>query len=272
MIDIKKDVYRIEDLLALMEYLRGENGCPWDKEQTHKSIRNNVIEEAYEVVDAIDDGDPDRLADELGDLLLQVIFHSQISRESGEFDFSEVADHLSRKLISRHTHIFGENPEQADSAEMVLEIWNKNKKKEKKITDHSHELKDIPRNIPALMRAFKIQKKARKAGLDIENTDDVLAKIAEEIEEIREAAENPDDETRKMKTEHEIGDLLFAVVNYARFLGVDPEIALDKSNQKFIRRFEEVEKKVSAGGRKMEQLPISELDMFWDEVKAEEES
>lgn len=269
-IDTNKQRYTIEDLLELMKYLRSENGCSWDIKQTHKSIRDNVIEEAYEVVDAIDSENPRRLTDELGDLLLQIVFHSQMGNEAGTFDFNDVTDHISKKLISRHTHLFGENPDTADSPEMVLELWNKNKKKEKNHINHTQEIKDIPRNIPALLRAYKIQKKARKSGFDIENITDVLAKIKEEIAETQEATEIINDNDRIIRTEHEIGDLLFTVVNYARFLEVDPEIALDKANQKFIRRFEAVENKVMSEGKRMEKMPISELDIFWDEVKKEE--
>lgn len=270
MIETNKNKYDIDDLQEIMKYLRGVNGCPWDIEQTHRTIRNNVIEEAYEVVDAIDGENPKRLTDELGDLLLQIIFHSQMASENKTFDFSGVVDHISKKLISRHTHIFGENPEKSGSPEIVLDIWDKNKKKEKNFQNHTSEFRDIPRSTPALLRANKIQKKARKFGFDIEKISDVLDKIKEEIVEITEATKIQNEDERIRKTENEIGDLLFSVVNYARFLDVDPEIALDNSNQKFIRRFEAVENKVLAQGKEMRQLPMKELDLFWDEVKKEE--
>lgn len=275
-IEPNKDCYSMDDLLALMKFLRSEKGCPWDKEQTHQSIKKNVIEEAYEVVDAIDDGQPERLADELGDLLLQVIFHCQIASEKKAFDFAEVADHLSKKLISRHTHLFGEVLDEADSPEKVLALWEINKKNEKQQQKQTQAMNEIPRVLPSLQRAFKIQKKANHAGFDWADRKDVLAKIKEETDEVEAAAqvleqcEKSDLQEYKKEVEMEIGDLLFAVVNYARFLDVDPEIALDKANRKFIDRFEFVEEKVLSTGKRMEQMSLIELDRIWDEAKLSE--
>lgn len=266
----------MEDLLVLMKFLRSENGCPWDKEQTHQSLKKNVIEEAYEVVDAIDEASPQRLADELGDLLLQVIFHSQIASEKEEFDFTDVADHLSKKLISRHTHLFGETLDKADSPEKVLVLWEKNKKTEKRQQKQTQAMNEIPRALPSLQRAYKIQKKANHVGFDWENRLDVLAKITEETGEAEEAARKweqcgkEDALLCKKEVEMEIGDLLFAVVNYARFLDVDPEIALDKANRKFVDRFGFVEEKVLSAGKKMEQMTLAELDLIWNEAKEKE--
>lgn len=336
MIETNKDNYSMQDLLSLMSFLRSDNGCPWDRKQTHQSIKKNVIEEAYEVVDAIDSNTPERLSDELGDLLLQVVFHSQMADESGEFDFCEVVDHLCKKLISRHTHLFGEQLDHADSPEKVLALWEKNKKSEKKQRKQTQTMIEIPRVLPALQRAYKIQKKAKQVGFDWEERCDVIAKIEEEIIEVEEAfqkleisekyekdnnisidnkiesntnieksiitssessesiknneqvisikanfpSENKKESIEKVnesienkkELEMEIGDLLFAVVNYARFLDVEPEIALDKANQKFIKRFEFVEENVLSSGKKMEHLSLVELDQIWNEAKADEKN
>ena len=261
--DFRKDAYGMEDLLALMRFLRSGHGCPWDREQTHRSIRSNVVEEAFEVVDAIDSGKPERLADELGDLLLQVVFHSQMADEDGTFDFNDVVGNICEKLISRHTHLFGEDAGQAGSAESVLALWDRNKTKEKNHDRASQAMKDIPRGFPALMRAYKIQKKAARVGFDWKETDDVAAKVEEEFAEVRSAA-HPEE------IGDEIGDLLFAVVNYARFLHVDPEMALDRANAKFIRRFEAMEDRILASGQALEDMDLSALDAFWDKVKEDE--
>lgn len=269
-LDIDKETYSMEDFLLLMKFLRSEKGCPWDREQTHQSIKNNAVEEAYEVIDAIDSGNPDRLADELGDLLLQVVFHSQIGAEAEEFDFTSVLNHICKKLISRHTHLFGDHLDVACSSDKVLDLWEKNKKKEKNHQKQTQVMKDVPRGFPALSRAYKIQKKAHQVGFDWDDRNDVIKKIQEELAETEEAAQIGDPAVRKENLEMEVGDLLFAVVNYARFLGVEPEIALDKSNQKFIRRFEFVEETVLASDQKMEQMTLSELDQIWDMAKQAE--
>lgn len=398
MIDTNKEKYTIQDLLELMKFLRSDSGCPWDKEQTHQSIKKNAIEEAYEVVDAIDSNSPERLYDELGDLLLQVVFHSQMASEAGEFDFEKVADHISKKLISRHTHLFGEKTDIVNSSQEVLTLWEKNKKVEKNQKTQTQGMKEIPRVLPALERAYKIQKKAKQVGFDWDKRDDVIAKIKEEIEEVEEAVsllenfeshdakktnlnlkknfiiqdnteisilnasdsfreerrdifesesrdineelfagqenenekarfsnlknenqnrthnfteidnsnrddkeslkvkqiakkenenesgngkksgnENAKDGRREMEIikrknniETEIGDLLFSVVNYARFLEIDSEIALDKANQKFVKRFGFVENKVLSQNQKMENFSLDELDMIWNEAKLAE--
>ncbi len=278
MIDTTKEKYSMEDLLELMRFLRSEKGCPWDREQTHRSLRKNVVEEAYEVVDAIEAGIPERLADELGDLLLQIVFHTQIADEENEYRFSDVADHLCKKLISRHTHLFGEVKDVAPSPENVAALWEKNKKKEKNQQKQTQAMKEIPRVLPALTRAYKIQKKARQVGFDWDDRKDVLAKLQEEIFEAEDAFEREkacgarDKESLRDHVETEVGDLLFAAVNYARFLDVEPEIALEKANRKFMRRFEFVEEKIFAEGKKMEHMTLAELDRYWDEAKAEEKN
>lgn len=274
--NFKKDTYTMEDLLEIMRFLRSENGCPWDREQTHQSIKSNVVEEAFEVVDAIDSSEPGRISDELGDLLLQVVFHSQMASEADEFDFSDVLRAICDKLISRHTHLFGENTDKADSAESVLALWDRNKLKEKKQTSHTHAMKAIPRGFPALLRAYKIQKKAARAGFDWKETDDVAAKVEEEFAEVREAVairNSGNDFSRAMnqdELEGEIGDLFFALVNYSRFLDIEPEIALDKANTKFIRRFEEVENRTAGSGLDMKAMSLPELDVIWEDIKTSE--
>lgn len=266
----KKENYKIDDLLELMKFLRSENGCPWDREQTHDSIKHNVIEEAYEVVDAISSKDPGMLSDELGDLLLQVVFHSQMAKETDEFDFDDVVRSICEKLISRHTHLFSENEDAAESPEDVVSLWEKNKKKEKNQGSQAQSMKEIARALPALMRAYKIQKKASQSGFDWDNIDDVTLKIHEELDEIKGAMRTSDPQERIAKVEMELGDLLFSVVNYARFLGVDPEIALDKSSNKFIRRFERVEQEFTNRNIDMKSSPLSELDEVWDRIKTED--
>lgn len=297
----KKENYKIDDLLQLMAFLRSENGCPWDREQTHDSIKHNVIEEAYEVVDAISSNDPGMLSDELGDLLLQVVFHSQMAKEANEFDFDDVVRSICEKLISRHTHLFGENNDAAASTvdmnlngnvnlnengnvderlnhdtkstlspEDVISLWEKNKKKEKNQGSQAQSMKEIARALPALMRAYKIQRKAAQSGFDWDNIDDVTLKIHEELDEIKGAMQTADPLERNEKVEMELGDLLFSVVNYARFLGVDPEVALDKSSNKFIRRFERVEQEFTGRNIDMKSTPLSELDEVWDRIKMED--
>ncbi len=261
--DYKKDEYRTEDLLELMRFLRSPEGCPWDRDQTHESIKSNVVEEAFEVVDAIESQDPDRICDELGDLLLQIAFHSQIAQENGHFNYNSVLKNIYEKLISRHTHLFGENRDSAESAEKVLDIWDKNKIREKKHKNHTQALEDIPRSFPSLLRAYKIQKKASKAGFDWSDIREVALKTEEEFKELREAEKKED-------IEEELGDLLFSVVNYARFLEVDPELALDKANNKFIRRFEKAENMALDSGTELGRLNPAELDVLWKKVKENE--
>lgn len=258
-----KDKYTVDDLLRIMRFLRSPEGCPWDREQTHMSIRGNVVEEAYEVVDAIESSSSERVSDELGDLLLQIVFHSQMAKEAGEYDFEDVVGNICRKLVSRHTHIFGEDSEKGKSSEAVLDLWDSNKKKEKKHTSQTQAMLDVPRSFPSLLRAYKIQRKAAKAGFDWKETDDVAAKVEEEFREIREAV-------NRDEVIDEFGDLLFSVVNYARFLEIDPELALDRANNKFIRRFGKVESLADENGLNMKDMSIDELDKLWEKVKADE--
>ena len=258
-----KEKYTIEDLIAIMERLRQPDGCPWDKVQTHQSIKKSMIEETYEAIDALDFGDDKAFANELGDVLLQVVFHAQIARERGAFDFTDIVTEICTKLITRHTHVFGED--NAGNEEEALTNWEKNKKKEKAIESYTGVLKDVPQYLPALMRAEKVQKKARGFGFDWDNIDDVYSKVYEEIDELKSAeAENDEAHIRE-----EYGDLLFSVVNVGRFLGTDPETALIGATNKFVSRFEKLEKLAVEKGLDIADMTISELEELWNCVKSQ---
>ena len=262
MIDFKqKENYDIYDLIKIMELLRSENGCPWDREQNHQSIRSNVIEEAYEVADAIDSGSKEMLVEELGDLLLQVVFHARMDEEAGGFNFDDVCDGICKKLVYRHPHVFGDID--ADTSDQVLKNWDALKKKEKKQENFTDTLNSVPKAFPALMRSQKVQKRAARAGFDFDNKSDVYDKVAEEMVELSDADTLNDGK----KIFEEYGDLLFSVVNLARFLNIDAEEALAASTDKFISRFEKVEQLAIERGIDMPNTPITELDILWDEAK-----
>ena len=262
MIDFKqKENYDIYDLIRIMEHLRSEDGCPWDREQSHESIRSNVIEEAYEVADAIDSGSQEMLVEELGDLLLQVVFHARMDEEAGGFNFNDVCDGICKKLVYRHPHVFGDV--NADTSDEVLKNWDALKKTEKKQESFTDTLNSVPKAFPALMRSQKVQKRAARAGFDFDNKSDVYDKVAEEMVELSDADALADNK----KVFEEYGDLLFSVVNLARFLNIDAEEALAASTDKFIARFEKVEKLANERNIDMPNTPITELDKLWDEVK-----
>lgn len=274
-----KERYTIDELRALMAFLRSPEGCPWDREQTHDSIKKNLLEEAYEAIDAIDSEDPARICDELGDVLMQVVFHAQMSAEHGSFDFDDVISGICRKLISRHTHIFA--GDSSGTASEVLGLWEKNKKKEKGLKSQSQVLKDVPRTLPALQRSYKVQQKAAGVGFDWDDKQGPLEKIHEELSEITQAELETQAavEAGVMTSEQagrviagEVGDLLFATVNYARHLKVQPEMALSSSTEKFIRRFSAVEEMAIQQGLDLNEMSLTELDHLWDKVKAEQES
>ena len=249
----------VDQLRAIVAQLRATGGCPWDREQTHASLRGGLLEEAYEVVEAIDLNDDENLREELGDLLLQVVFHAQIAAEEGRFDFDAVARGISEKLIRRHPHVFGDD-QCADSA-AVLKRWDEIKRAEKGDAPRSA-LDGIPGSLPALMRAEKVQKKAAKVGFDWSETAPVVAKVREELSEVEEAGDDP------VKLEEEIGDLLFATVNLARKHKVDAEVALQGATAKFMKRFHSVEAIAADRALVLEKLSLAELDVIWDEVKA----
>lgn len=254
-----KKQYTIEDLLGILKILRSENGCPWDKVQTHETIKKDMIEEAYEAIDALQKGDDKAFANELGDVLLQVAFHSCIAKERGAFDFNDVLNEICTKLITRHTHVFGDA--RADNTEEALIEWEKNKKKEKKLSTYTDNLKDVPKYLPALMRAQKVQKRAAEAGFDFPDAEAAVKKIEEETEELKEAISN------NSGIEEEFGDLLFAAVNAGRLLGLTSETALSDAIEKFIARFERMEKQILAENLKLDELNLDEMDEFWQKIK-----
>jgi tetrapyrrole methylase family protein / MazG family protein len=254
----------IERLLAVMRRLRSETGCPWDREQTLDSLKPCLIEEAYELLDAIDDRDYDRIREELGDVLLQVVFQARVCEEEGRFDFNQVAAGLCEKLVRRHPHVFGEV--KADTADEVLGNWDRIKKQEKGGAQPASIVAGIPRHLPALQKAHQVQKRAARAGFDWPELDGVMEKIEEELVEVREALETGREEAVK----EEIGDLLFSVVNLSRFLGHNPEELLHHNVDKFIRRFQALEQQVHATGREITGFSIEELEALWQRVKAEE--
>jgi tetrapyrrole methylase family protein / MazG family protein len=260
----------IGKLIALVEQLRSDNGCPWDKEQTRETLKPMLIEEAFEVLDALDAEDPVELKEELGDLLFQVVFHAQIAQERGEFDLAAVIDRSHEKMTRRHPHIFGE----ADlrTSEDVLKNWEDIKAAEKGITPSSHPeserslLDGIPSKLPAMHKAYQMTAKASRVGFDWPRLEDILVKLQEESAELIEAQSTNDSQ----KIADEVGDLLFVAVNIARFLGIDPETALGRSNRKFQRRFRYVESSIKKQGRELKNASLAEMDALWEESKAKE--
>ena len=257
---LSKERYDFYDLCEVMEILRMPGGCPWDMEQTHESIRQNFIDETYEAVEGIDLGDKALLCEELGDVMMQVVFHAQIDKEEGGFDIDDVTDGVVKKLIYRHPHVFADTV--ADTSDEVLVNWDKLKATEKHRDTVTSTLESVPKPLPALMRAEKVGKKAAKVGFDFDNAADAAKKITEETEEFLSAPEE--------KREEELGDLLFAVVNTARKYGISAELALTKATNKFISRFSKVENGVIADGKRMEDLSLKELDEYWDKAKSQE--
>jgi tetrapyrrole methylase family protein / MazG family protein len=264
---MKEESANISKLVSLVEQLRGENGCPWDKEQTRETLKPMLIEEAYEVLDALDAENPGELKDELGDLLFQIVFHSQIAREKGEFSLADVIDRSHEKMVRRHPHIFGD----ADlkTSEDVLKNWEDIKAAEKGIQSASTPeserslLDGIPSKLPALHQAYQMTAKASRVGFDWSRIEDVLSKMQEEANELQEAQSLQN----SAKIAEEVGDLLFVAVNVARFLGVDPETALRRSNEKFSRRFRYIETTVKRQGRELRNSTLSEMDALWNEAK-----
>ena len=255
-----KETYGFEDLLRIMEILRAPGGCPWDREQTHASIKKSLIEETYEVIEAINKDDKTLLCEELGDVLLQVVFHAQIEKEAGTFDIGNVCDGVCKKLIERHPHVFGNV--QAETSEEVLNNWDAIKRKSKKQTTQGAAMQKVPLELPALMRAQKLQDKARKAGFDWEEIGGALDALESEIAELKTAKDD------SAAAEEELGDVLFSAVNVARFLHVDAEQALTGASNKFLRRYLLVEELAAKRGIDMKQTPIAELDKLWIEAKS----
>ena len=251
-------IKRLADIIAL---LRSEEGCPWDKVQTHKSIRSCLLEEAYEVADAIDNEDYDNLEEELGDVLLQVVFHANLGIEEQKFDLCSIANRECDKMIRRHPHVFlNKNLESIDK---VLEKWENVKRKERGTASHTDSMMNVPNALPALIRSYKIQKKAAEVGFDWDDVSEAFSKVKEETYELLEIYQGNDETSIK----EEVGDLLFAVVNVARFLGVNPEEALNFTSQKFINRFGFIEKSAKLQGRLLEHMTLEEMDRLWNEAK-----
>ena len=257
-----KDSYDVRDLVEIMRILRAPGGCPWDAEQTHESIKKNLIEETYEVIEAINKIDKELLCEELGDLLMQVVFHAQMERESGEFDFDAVSDGVCKKLIERHPHVFGEVS--ISGVDDVMTNWDAIKRKSKGQKSTTESMLSVPRELPALMRATKLQKKAADVGFDWDDVSGALDKLEEEISELRQAIDNKD----SANISEELGDVLFSAVNVSRFVKTDAEEALTASSDKFLSRFTEVEKLAKERNIDMKSARIDELDKLWDEAKA----
>ncbi len=260
-LNLEKESYTFQDVLAIMKILRGENGCPWDREQTHESLKPSTLEEVYEVIDAINKKDHNNLKEELGDMLLHVIFHAQIAEDLGTFTVENVISELAKKLIRRHPHVFLE--QETITSEQVNQRWNAIKKKEKKAITQTELMKSIPNAMPALIRAAKIQKKAAEVGLDFHTVEDALRKVQEELKELEIARKNGDSDDIM----EEYGDVLFSIVNISRFLKINPEISLTNALEKFINRFEGIEKIANQRGFKLESMTLKELNLLWDEVK-----
>ncbi|MEN2994899.1 MAG: nucleoside triphosphate pyrophosphohydrolase [Thermodesulfovibrio sp.] len=250
---------KFDRLVEIMEILRSEKGCPWDRIQTHDTLKRYLLEETYELIEAIENKDPKSMKEELGDLILQIVFHSQIAKEQGSFDINDVIDTITQKMIGRHPHVFGD----ADfkTPEEVLKQWDERKKEEGKLG--SSILEGIPRTLPSLLRAYKIQSRVANVGFDWENIEGVIDKIREELKEVEEAVRLGERE----KIEEEIGDLLFSLVNLARFLKIDPETALRKTNKKFEERFKRLEKIAQQRGKDLKDMTLTEMDAIWEEIK-----
>lgn len=257
----KKDIY---DLVNIIDILRGENGCPWDKEQTHESIRKAIVEESYEVLDAIEKDDMEGMIEELGDVLLQVVFHSAIEKEEGYYNLYDVIEGICNKMIYRHPHVFKDT--KAETVEDVLENWDELKRKEKHIQSFSEELDSVAKALPALIRANKIQKKAHKIGFYMQSFDDMVAKVKEELNEVIEVYNSKD----KERIQEEVGDLFFTCVNLSRYLEIDAEEALNESVEKFINRIKGVEELASINGSDFLGLTLEEMNLLWKQVKNKE--
>jgi nucleoside triphosphate diphosphatase len=258
-----------EGLVAIQARLRAPGGCPWDREQTHHTLKTYLIEEAYEVLDALEQGNADELTEELGDLLLQILFHADIAREAGRFDITHVISAIQDKLVRRHPHVFGKV--KADTAEQVLKNWVQLKAREKNPGDSSEQslpsaLEGIPRSLPALLEAYQLTRRAAQVGFDWETVEGIFTKLHEETSELRVALSDSD----RSRREEELGDLLFVAVNMTRFLGFDPEVALKHSNLKFKLRFQNMEEEAASSGQRLAQLSKEELEVLWEAAKKRE--
>jgi len=254
---------QFSQIISIMRRLRAPGGCPWDAEQTHESLKRYLLEESYEVLEAIDNGSDELLKEELGDLLLQPVFHAAIAEERGAFTMDDVLSTLADKLIRRHPHVFGD--QEIKDSESQIANWEKIKKAEKG-EERRSALSGIPPHLPALMKAQKISEKASRVGFDWEHVDQVMAKVLEELHEFEEAME----QGRQDRMEAELGDLLFAIVNLGRFLSLDPEEALRKTIARFQSRFSHIEDRLHATGRHLQDARLDEMEALWAEAKTRE--
>ena len=255
----RKETYSLQDLIEILRILRAPGGCPWDRAQTHLSDRRNFLEEAYEAAEAFDRDDPALMCEELGDMLMQVLFNIHIEEDAGRFTTDDVTDHICKKLIFRHPHVFGEVS--VSGTGEVLSNWEELKRKEKGQATNTDALEAVARSLPALWRAEKVQKKAKKAGFDWPDVSGALDKLSEELEELRTAV------AEGTNVEEELGDLLFSAVNVSRFVKVDTEEALNGATDKFIGRFRKVEEEAARQGRALEGMSLAELDKLWEHAK-----
>jgi len=251
----------LSDLVALMARLRSPDGCPWDLKQTPKSLKPFLIEECYEVVDALDEDSPDKVKEELGDLLFQIIFHARIAEEKGQFNIQDVIATNIEKMTRRHPHVFGDARLSTDKE--VLANWEEIKKQEKGHEDRKSVLEGVPRHLPSLLRAHSLQERAARVGFDWSKIDEALPKLDEEIAEFKESLKNKD----AAGIEEELGDLFFMLVNLSRFLAVNPEEALRKTISKFIRRFRYIEENAADAGRSLSDMTLDEMEKLWQESK-----
>lgn len=259
---MKQQNNSIHELIDIMRTLRSPGGCPWDKKQTHSSLKPYLMEECAELMDSIDDENEDAICEELGDILMHIVFHAQIAEEKKHFNFNDVARNVVKKMIRRHPHVFGDI--KINDSDAVIELWQQIKKREKKVDSVSSHMDDIPRHFPALFRASQVQKRAAKTGFDWECQEQILNKIDEELMELKKAIKGND----KNSIGEEIGDLLFSIVNLARFIAEpSAEELLAKSTKKFQRRFKYIEQRLLAKGRKPEDSTLAEMDSLWAEAK-----
>jgi len=252
-----------QDLIGVINTLRDENGCSWDRQQTHESLKKCLIEECYEVLEAIDEKDEDKIIEELGDVLLQVVFHAQIGKEQGYFNINDVIKGVTSKMINRHPHIFknieSKNPQQ------VLESWENIKIEEKGFNNHTDTLKHVPKNLPGLMRAYKVQEKASKLRFDFDSVEPAMEKVLEELQEVKDVYKG----NNRAKIEEEVGDLVFSTVNVARMLDIDPEFAVNYTIDKFIKRFQYIEENASNRNLDLKDMSLAEMDALWNESKSQ---
>ncbi len=248
-------------LIEIVDTLMGENGCPWDNVQTRESLKPYLVEETYEVLEALDTNDPDQIKDELGDLLYQILFHSKISSKNNEFDIKDVLNNLKEKMVRRHPHVFKEG--QINTPDQVIERWEEIKKEEKTHSNHPSILDSVPKQLPSLLRAQKLQKKAAKEGFDWDEISDVFDKLDEEISEFKSAVL----EGKGTDIQSELGDILFVLVNIAKFKKIDAEEALRSTNNKFIKRFQYIEKEVAKQGKTLKETSLEDMERHWQNAK-----